>query len=124
MGAAEQLDPMDPGHPKKGFARQCSAHNRQGNRCGRRPRPGSTVCVMHGGAAPQVQNAARRRLLEAADPAAAELVKLLDSPDEQIRLRAATALLDRSGHGASSTQVQVDGGQVDYRIDGVDLEAL
>lgn len=85
---------------------------------------GSTVCHKHGGAAPQVRNAARRRLLEAADPAAARLVELLDAEDEAVQLRAATALLDRAGHGPSSTQVQVDGGELRYQIDGVDLEAL
>jgi len=104
--------------------RRCTAHNRVGGRCGLSPQPGALVCHLHGGKAPQVQRAARRRLLEAADPAAARLVELLDSEDEAIAVRAATALLDRSGHGPSSTQVQVDGGQVDYRIEGVDLEQL
>ena len=35
---------------------------RSGQRCKRTPIPGGTVCTMHGGAAPQVRAAARRRL--------------------------------------------------------------
>ncbi|HEV2929133.1 MAG TPA: hypothetical protein VGW74_10615 [Propionibacteriaceae bacterium] len=34
-----------------------------GNRCQRRAAPGCEVCVIHGGAAPQVREAGRRRLL-------------------------------------------------------------
>lgn len=84
------LDPKD--------APQCRAHNRQGTRCKRRPVPGALVCKLHGGAAPQVIRNARQRLLEAADPAAAALVELLKSDDENVRLRAITTLLDRAGH--------------------------
>ena len=43
---------------------QCKATARSGNRCKRRPIPGGTVCVMHGGKAPAVQAAAQRRLEE------------------------------------------------------------
>jgi hypothetical protein len=43
--------------------RQCTAHARSGNRCKRYAAAGTTVCRMHGGAAPQVQAAAKRRLL-------------------------------------------------------------
>jgi hypothetical protein len=79
---------------------------------------------MHGGAAPQVKRAARERLLAGADPAAARLVELLESADPHVQVRAAIALLDRAGYGPSATQVQVDGGQLNYRIEGVDLEDL
>jgi hypothetical protein len=74
--------------------------------------------------APQVQRKAAERLREAADQAAAELVALLEDEDPQIRLRASTALLDRSGHGPTTKQVNVDGGQVKYQIEGVDMGAL
>lgn len=104
--------------------RRCRATTRQGPQCTNPPVNGAVVCRMHGGSAPQVQNAARRRLLAAADPAAAKLVELVNSDDEAVALRAATALLDRAGNGPSSTQVNVDGGQVNYSIEGVDLEAL
>ena len=45
---------------------RCTAGARStGDRCKRRAVPGADVCVIHGGAAPQVQAAARRRLLAA-----------------------------------------------------------
>ena len=86
---------------------------------------GALVCRVHGGAAPQVKAKARERLLEAADPASAELLRILtEAEDDAVRLRAATAILDRSGHGPTTRQVNVDGGQVKYQIEGVDMEAL
>lgn len=45
-----------------------------GERCRRPPVPGATVCVKHGGGAPQVQAAARRRLLTKAVEADANAV--------------------------------------------------
>ncbi len=53
---------------------------------------------MHGGKIPNVVKAAKQRIMEAADPAAAKLVLLLDSEDERISLAAARDLLDRAGH--------------------------
>lgn len=45
---------------------RCHAHSkRSGERCRRLAIPGGTVCIMHGGAAPQVARAARRRLVYA-----------------------------------------------------------
>lgn len=77
---------------------QCRAHNRSGNRCGNRAIPGGTVCRMHGGAIPRVQNAAKLRLLNLIDPAisvlAAEMEKADSSADRQ---RAANSILDRAG---------------------------
>ncbi len=67
---------------------------------------GGTVCSMHGGKIPQVAKAARQRILEAADPAAAKLVALLDSQDERISLAAARDLLDRAGEKAP-TQIEI-----------------
>lgn len=43
----------------------CTATNRAGNRCGRYPAIGATVCHFHGGAAPQVRRQAKRRRIEA-----------------------------------------------------------
>jgi hypothetical protein len=71
-----------------------------------------------------VKAKARERLLAAADPAIAKLVELVDHEDPAIALRAAVAIADRSGHGPTTKQVNVDGGSVDYRIEGVDMDAL
>lgn len=51
---------------------RCRARNRRGTQCGRRPIPGATVCNLHGGKAPQVLAAARRRVQEAEAREAAE----------------------------------------------------
>lgn len=85
---------------------QCTAHNRHGNQCGKHATPGTNVCSTHSSAAPQVKAAAQRRLLEAADPAAAKLVELLDSDNERVALAAARDLLDRAGLG---TPAEVEG---------------
>jgi hypothetical protein len=42
-------------------ARRCTATARSGEQCRRQPIPGGEVCVLHGGAAPQVQKSAKVR---------------------------------------------------------------
>ena len=80
-------------------ARRCRARSTQtGERCRKAAMLGQRVCRSHGGASPQAQRGARRRLDVAADPAAAKLVKMLDDADPAIRSRVAIAILDRSGH--------------------------
>ncbi len=50
---------MDAGRPLDTSYTPCTATSKQsGVRCKRRPIPGGTVCVMHGGKAPHVQAAA------------------------------------------------------------------
>ena len=84
--------------------RQCSAHSRSDptRRCRKSPIKGGSVCASHGGASPAVKSAAKQRLLEAADPVMASLVKLaLDARDDAdpqmriIRLKAMADVLDR-----------------------------
>lgn len=57
-------------------AERCAARSRGGNRCGRLAIPGTSVCRWHGGAAPQVRQAAReaveRAEKRAAHPRASE----------------------------------------------------
>jgi hypothetical protein len=82
------------GHPAE---RRCVARSkRTGLQCASNAIVGGTVCKHHGGAAPQVLAAARRRLVEAAD-AVSVLIDLLDSGNERVRRAAATDLLDRAG---------------------------
>jgi len=49
--------------------RPMTATNRAGERCGRPPIPGGSVCRFHGGAAPQVKAAAAAHLRAVVDPA-------------------------------------------------------
>jgi len=72
--------------------RRCSAHSsRTGERCRQWAIKGGKVCPAHGGRAPQVAAAARRRVIEQA--AAAELARLdvtpLDDPLSELALLAA-----------------------------------
>lgn len=86
---------------------QCTAHTRTGKQCGNDAMKGTHVCRMHGGSAPQVRAAAMQRLLAAADPVAAELVRLATrSDDEKIRLAACRDLLDRVAV-ASPKQIEI-----------------
>ena len=75
--------------------RRCTA-NRRGTdtRCLKRPIPGGTVCRNHGAAAPQTRKAARRRLLEAVDPALDALIVPLE-----VASRIAAREMARSEHG-------------------------
>jgi hypothetical protein len=50
-------------------SRQCTATNRNGERCGRASIPGGFVCNLHGGNAPQTLKAAQQRLLSLIEPA-------------------------------------------------------
>ena len=85
---------------------KCSARSsRTGKPCQRYPSAGATVCRVHGGAAPQVQKAARRRLEQAADVLVKRLLGLaLDgtAPDH-VALSAVVAALDRAGFSVKST---------------------
>lgn len=82
--------------------RRCTASNRSGNRCKRAPVAGAVVCTMHGGAAPQVQRSARQRLAALVEPALDALATVLEDEraDHSDRVRAATAVLDRTGYHA------------------------
>lgn len=90
--------------------RQCAAMSKQsGERCKRAPIRGGSVCKIHGGGAPQVQKSARARLAEEVMPSISRLATERDNdeatPSE--RIRAATAILDRSGYGPS-VGIQLD----------------
>ena len=80
----------------------CTAHNRQGQPCGRHAMTGTHVCDMHGGKLPQVQNKIRERILAAADPALGEMIRLArKARNEAVRRQAAADLLDRAGYKPS-----------------------
>jgi hypothetical protein len=81
-----------------------NGHMVNGGRCKREAEPGSVVCRLHGGAAPQVRRRAAERLIMSADHASQKLLESLDDPEVPYRVRAEIAqdLLDRAG--LASTQ--------------------
>jgi hypothetical protein len=83
--------------------RRCSGHTRHGPNagkpCGANPPRGSRLCIKHGGNRPEIRKAAKQRLLELVDPALAALHKVLTNPEaeDSTKVRAAVAILDRTG---------------------------
>lgn len=101
---------------------KCTAHSSAtGEPCKRWAIQGGTVCATHGGAAPQVKDKARQRLLEAVDPLMAELIRIaLSAESEAVRVSAIKDALDRAGYSAKvkiESEVTVhDGDSVDHEI--------
>lgn len=94
-----------------GFDGKCTARSqRTGEQCRRPAARGANVCPVHGGAAPQVKAAARRRLDQAADVLVQRLLKFAldgDAPDH-VALAAIRDALDRAGMGAKqAVEVEV-----------------
>lgn len=99
----ESDDPME---------RRCTAKNRQGERCGKPPIRGGTVCRMHGGAAPQVEAKAEERLQRLADGPAIDCYEELVSPGMRQKfpttaLGAARDLVNRR-HGVPRESVDMN----------------
>jgi len=88
---------------------RCSAHSSQtGRRCCKPALAGATVCRSHGGAAKHVRNAARIRLVNAADRMARELLKMAldDNVSDSVKLTAIRDALDRAGL-AAKTEIEI-----------------
>jgi hypothetical protein len=77
-----------------------------GERCRKRPIAGAAVCRSHGGAAPQVREAAKRRILSLVDPALGALAwavsKRRGVVPPAVQLAAAKEILDLAGIGKES----------------------
>ena len=93
-------NPQPTRHPRK-----CTAHStRTKELCNRWALRGQTVCMMHGGKAPQAMAEAEAmveitelRLRKLAPRAVAELESLVtNGPSEAVRLGAANSLVDRA----------------------------
>jgi hypothetical protein len=76
---------------------QCTAKSKQsGERCRRRPIPGGTVCVIHGGGAPHVKAHADKMLAALERPALARLGQLIDQAEfPTVAMAAVRDALDR-----------------------------
>ena len=96
--------------------------------------PGGNVCKKHGGAAPQVQAAADRRILEAAEdiknllPAAVrELKRLLEDgkTKQEVRLSALRDVFDRAGLVVvKKNEVKISEGEYTFTIESNDEDEL
>lgn len=90
---------------------RCTARRQDGQPCKAMAARGANVCRVHGGSAPQVRNAAKRRLEQAADVLVQRLLGFAidgDVPDA-VALAAIRDALDRAGLSAK-TQVEVEVG--------------
>jgi len=96
--------------------RQCTATNRDGERCRRYPIAGGNVCIFHGGGTPQAQQAARKRLLGLVEPIIEVFEEIVETwhgtrcetcgrptGDPGPIIRIGQLALDRSGLGPSAT---------------------
>jgi hypothetical protein len=93
-------------------SQKCTAHSkRTGAPCNNPPVAGLTVCRMHGGATKAAKAAARRRIDEAADRMAKQLLKMAtdDNVSDAVKLTAIRDALDRAGLKAPTT-VEVEVG--------------
>ncbi len=112
--------PIGPSDLSGSRRRRCSARKTNGQPCTKWPIRGGSVCDTHGGSAPQVKRAARRRLAELVDPSIGVLHALLTAVEQHPTqaLTAARDVLDRTGHKATeqldilSTHTLVDPEQV------------
>lgn len=107
-GPILRKDPIDPDNPMKA---RCTATNRQGKRCGKAPIQGGNVCRMHGGAAPQVKQAAMERLMALQHPAITRLSELLAQKEfPTVAIAAVKDILDRTeGKPGEKQQVEHKG---------------
>lgn len=125
----ETGDLMD--NPIEEEPRRCTATSKQsGERCKRRPHPGSNVCVIHGAGAPQTKRTARERLEALVDPAVNTLRKVLqhglDTGNTPSAVRAALGILDRCGfHPSQAIELTGrNGGPIETQEVGLEVDKL
>lgn len=102
-----------PAVPDPEAPRICAAVTVKGALCRRYAVEGSSVCVLHGGSIPASQEQVLRNLLALQEVAIHALREVFATADAKVIADAAFKLLDRTGHGPSST-VQVKKDTTDY----------
>jgi hypothetical protein len=106
QGPKIQRDHMDASNHMDGSFVPCTATAKGSRkRCKRRPIPGGTVCVKHGGGAPQVQFKAMERLLALQPKAVGRMEALIDQEAfPTVAYAAARDVLDRTMGKPKETQ--------------------
>jgi hypothetical protein len=96
--------------------RRCVAHNQVGQPCRQRPIRGGSVCVAHGGRAPQVKRKAEERIRDLVDPAISRLAKLIEDDISGVALAAVKDVLDRAGYSVRQRveHTGADGGPIEF----------
>jgi hypothetical protein len=108
--------------------RQCTATSKHSKkRCCRSAIRGGTVCVVHGGKAPQVQRSAAERLRAMVDPSLTVFEqRLRDRKQPAMQIQVARDVLDRTGYSAK-TQLELtgaEGGPVKFDLSGFNDDEL
>lgn len=103
-------------------ARRCHATNGKDEQCSKVAMEAQKVCGTHGGRAPQSKRAARRRIEEAQDRMAEELLGIATSAEsEAVRLAAIKDALDRGGTtGKTSVEMEVGVRPFEQIFTGID----
>ena len=103
---------------------RCSAHRKNGNQCASYAMVGGSVCRVHGGSAPQVREAARRRIIALVPKALFTMSEMLSAESEAVRVRAATDILDRAGLKASEQLTIIPQSAPNEELDAAIIEAM
>ena len=106
------MDRKDGTDHKDAFVTCTATAKGSRQRCKRRPIPGGTVCVKHGGGAPQVKEKAMQRLMRLQYPAISRLSELVAQREfPSVAIAAVKDVLDRTmGKAAETTEVTHKGG--------------
>lgn len=110
-GRIKAVDHKDGSDHKDAFVSCTATAKGSRMRCKRRPIPGGTVCVKHGGGAPQVQLKAEERLRAMEIPALIRLDELMHQKEfPSVAIAAVKDALDRiRGKAAESLAVSHSG---------------
>jgi hypothetical protein len=126
-GKGAEMSGADVGTPagRKGCSHKTKHGPNAGKPCGRPPIRGGTVCPAHGNNKATRDAANRRLLQELVGPALAELRTVLTAPStsDADKIRAAVAILDRTGFGPSA-RVEVGVSRFDELLEQIATEAI
>lgn len=101
---------------------KCQAHTSSGRPCKAWAIVGGTVCRTHGGSAPQVREAARRRILGTVLKNVTTAQAIIDDPEQPaaVRARLLIDMLDRAGLRPADVLIAA---RADEASDAPDLDA-